>query len=301
MRKLNSNSLKDQLHANLHQKFNHSGVDSERLVLLKKLLLDFVSSFVESHKYYNRNESLHPAYDFDTSHGQNGHVSHSHLSHTNDVSHSPPRSNYENSSEHITINTHPNANISSNTNNLPSNSHDSAMNLSATINQMIDDTLNSSANHRQESNPRMSHTDHQIRHSHSEQQSFNTSHHLTSEKDPEERVRYQSEQNDEMHDSEHHPVNRSPEPIARQNVTSEPSNISQSTKPRRSKQLEDDEYIPGPKKTPKKVTTDLNSPFTCLRPKLAITEPKNSISKIIFSVEYRLHRQRKKSKIDSMV
>ena len=130
------NSLKDQLHANLHQKFNHSGVDSERLVLLKKLLLDFVSSFVESHKYYNRNENLHPAYDFDSS--QNGHVPHRHVSHGH-VSHSPSRSNYENPSEHITMDSHPNANISSNTNNLPSNSHDSAMNLSATINQMIDD------------------------------------------------------------------------------------------------------------------------------------------------------------------
>ena len=238
-----SNSVKDQLHANLHQKFNHSGVDSERLVLLKKLLLDFVSSFVESHKYYNRNENLHPAYDFDSS--QNGHVPHRHVSHGH-VSHSPPRSNYENSSEHISMGSHPNANISSNTNNLPSNSHDSAMNLSATINQMIDDTLNSSANHRQESNPR-------IHHSHSEQQSF-TSHHLTNEKEVEEPIRYQSEENDEM---QNHPVSRSPEPIVRQNEPVRPpesSNSSQSTKPRRSKHLDDDDYVPGPKKTPKKVT-----------------------------------------------
>ena len=254
--------MKDQLHANLHQKFNHSGVDSERLVLLKKLLLDFVSSFVESHKYYNRNENLHPAYDFDTS--QNGHISHSHGSHShgshshvshNHMSRSPSRSNYENSSEHIPMNSHPNANISSNTNNLPSNSHDSAMNLSATINQMIDDTLNSSANHRQESNP--CHTNHQIHHSHSDQQSFNSSHHLTNEKEADERVRYQSEKNGEMNDSEDHPVSHSPEPIVRQIEplrSSEPSNISQSTKPRRSKQFDDDDYILGPKKTPKKVS-----------------------------------------------
>ena len=66
------------------------------------------------------------------------------------------------------------------------------MNLSATINQMIDDTLNSSANHRQESNPY---------HSHSEQQSF-TSHQLTNEKE--------AEENDQM---QNHPV--SPEPIVR--------------------------------------------------------------------------------------
>ena len=156
------------------------------------------------------------------------------------------------------MNSHPNANMPSNTNNLPSNSHDSAMNLSATINQMIDDTLNSSANHRQESNP--SHTNHQIHHSHSDQQSFNSSHHLTNEKEADERVRYQSEQNgihDEMNDSEHNPVSRSPEPIVRQIEpvrSSELSNISQSTKPRRSKQFDDDDYIPGPKKTPKKVT-----------------------------------------------
>ena len=133
------------------------------------------------------------------------------------------------------------------------------MNLSATINQMIDDTLNSSANHRQESNP--SHTNHQIHHSRSEQQSFNSSHHLTNEKETDERIRYQSEQNgthhDEMHDSEHHPISRSPEPIVTQIEPvrlSETSNISRSTKPRRSKQLDDDDFIPGPKKTPKKVT-----------------------------------------------
>ena len=156
------------------------------------------------------------------------------------------------------------------------------MNLSATINQMIDDTLNSSANHRQESNP--SHTNHQIHHSHSDQQSFNSSHHLTNEKEADERVRYQSEQNeihDEMNDSEHNPVSRSPEPIVRQIESvrsSELSNISQSTKPRRSKQFDDDDYIPGPKKTPKKVThpyqpvPGLN--LTSILPRPLLTDPK---------------------------
>jgi len=124
----------------------------------------------------------------------------------------------------------PNANISSNTNNL--NSRDSAMNLSATINQMIDDTLNSSANHRLESNPR-------IHHSHSEQQSF-TRHHLTNEKE--------AEENDQM---QNHPV--SPEPIVRQNEPVRPPE-SAVRPPRRSKHLNDDDYVPGPKKTPKKVT-----------------------------------------------
>ena len=238
---------------NFHPNFNHSGVDSERLVLLKKLLLDFVSSFVESHKYYNRNENLHPIndlYDFEPSHRQNGHISHGH------VSHSPSRSNYANSSDHIRMNTsHANANITSNTNNMannmPSNNHDSAMNLSETINQMIDDTLSSSANHRQESNPTG-------RIHHSEEQSFN---HLTNEKELEARLRYQSEPNDEIQNSEHvrehHSVHRtSPErisPIRPNHLQPEPSNISQSTKSRRSKQSDDDDYIPGPKKTPKKV------------------------------------------------
>ena len=247
------NKMKDQLHANLHQKFNHSGVDSERLVLLKKLLLDFVSSFVESHKYYNRNENLHPAYDFDQT-GSNGHISHGH------VSHSPTGSNYGNSTEHIRINTtHQNTNISSNANNMPnsmsSNTHDSTMNLSATINQMIDDTLSSSANHRQESNP--TRIDH---HSGCQQeQSFNTtSHHLPNENEIRERLRYQSEPNDKIHNSEHvrehHSVSRSPEPIRIPNRTlPEPSNISQST--RKSKQSDDDDYIPSPRKTPKKVNT----------------------------------------------
>ena len=251
------NKTKDQLHANLHQKFNHSGVDSERLVLLKKLLLDFVSSFVESHKYYNRNENLHPAYDFDQT-GPNGHIS-------GHVSHSPTGSNYGNSTEHIRINTtHQNTNISSNANNMPNNmspnTHDSTMNLSATINQMIDDTLSSSANHRQESNPTTinHHSDHQIVHSECQQeQSFNTtSHHLTNENEIRERLRYQSEPNDKIHNSEHvrehHSVSRSPEPIRIPNRTlPEPSNISQST--RKSKQSDDDEYIPSPRKTPKKV------------------------------------------------
>ena len=188
------------------------------------------------------------------------------------------------------MNSHPNANMPSNTNNLPSNSHDSAMNLSATINQMIDDTLNSSANHRQESNP--SHTNHQIHHSHSDQQSFNSSHHLTNEKEADERVRYQSEQNGAMDDSEHHPVSHSPEPIVRQIEpvrSSEPSNISQSTKPRRSKQFDDDDYIPGPKKTPKKVShpyqpvPDLSQTYfkpvpglnlTSILPRPLLTDPK---------------------------
>ena len=116
------------------------------------------------------------------------------------------------------------------------------MNLSATINQMIDDTLNSSANHRPESNPR-------IHHSHSEQQSF-TSHQLTNEKEAEERIRYQSEENDQM---QNHPVSRSPEPIVRQNEPVRPPE-SAVRPPRRSKHLNDDDYVPGPKKTPKKVT-----------------------------------------------